>query len=113
MHIFFNVIIAILVLLAVSSGIMKSMLMPQEVEFFGRYGFSEPLLIAYGVSQVVGGLMLIPAATRILGAAVVAITFLISAVVLFMDDKVPLAIVTLIFVLLLGWLMKRSFNRGH
>jgi hypothetical protein len=41
-------ILAILTLLAVSSGITKILLMPQDVNFFGKFGFSDPILIAFG-----------------------------------------------------------------
>jgi len=49
MEIFYNVILFILVFLAISSGITKIMLMQQDLEFFGNYGFTNPILITYGV----------------------------------------------------------------
>ena len=110
MKIFFNVILVILVFLAVSSGITKIILMQQDVEFFGKYGFTDPILIAYGASQLLGGILLVLPKSRIFGAALVAITFLISAVVLAMEGNIPVTIVTLIFVLLLGVIIKRSLN---
>ena len=75
-------IVVILVLLAVSSGIAKIMLMEQDVAFFAKYGFSDPILIAYGLTQLVGGLLMIVAKTRLAGAVIVAITFLLSLVLL-------------------------------
>lgn len=101
MKIVFNVVLAALVLLAVSSGVTKIMLMQQDVEFFGRYGFTDLLLIAFGCSQLVGGVLLAIPKTRVVGAIVVAITFVISAGVLFMAGKIPIALVTLVCVLLL------------
>ena len=38
MKIFLNIILVILVVLAVSSGITKLMLMQQDVEYFGKLG---------------------------------------------------------------------------
>lgn len=111
MKILLNIILAILVFLAVSSGITKIMLMQQDVEFFGKYGFTNPILIAYGVSQLLGGILLALPKTKILGASVVAITFLISAVLLVMAGKIPITIITLICVLLSGLIIKQSLNR--
>jgi hypothetical protein len=102
MKIVFNVVLAVLVLLAVSSGITKIMLMPQDVVFFGRYGFTDPILIAFGCSQLVGGVLLAIPKTRVVGAMVVAITFVISAGVLFMAGKIPITLVTIVCVLLLA-----------
>jgi len=101
MKILFNVILAILVLLAVSAGITKIMLMQQDGEFFGKYGFTNTILIAYGAVQLLGGILLALPKSRIIGAALVAITFLISAVVLIAEGNIPVTIVTLICVFLL------------
>ena len=110
MKILFNVILVILVFLAVSSGITKIILMQQDVEFFGKYGFTNPILIAYGAAQLLGGILLVLPKSRIIGAALVAITFLISAVVLAMEGNIPITMVTLICVALLGVIIKRSLN---
>ena len=111
MKILFNVILAILVFLAISSGITKIILMQQDVEFFGKYGFSNSILIAYGAVQLLGGILLALPKSRIIGAALVAITFLISAVVLVLEGNIPVTIVTLICVLLLGVIIKQSLNK--
>lgn len=102
MKIFLNIVVAILVFLAVSSGITKILLMQQDVAFFGQYGFTNPILMTYGVVQFIGGALLALPKTRVIGAIVVAITFLISAVVLVAAGNVPLAVVTFVCVILLG-----------
>lgn len=106
MKIFFYIILAILVFLAISSGVTKILLMPQDVEFFGQYGFSNPILIAYGLTQLVGGIILAIPKTRVIGTAIVAVTFLISAVVLFLSGNIPITIVTLVFTGLLVLIAK-------
>lgn len=72
--------------------------MPQDVVFFGKYGFTNVILIAYGVTQLIG-------------AVIVAITFLISAVVLFMEENILFTIVTFVAVAFLGMVMKQSLNK--
>lgn len=103
-------ILAILTLLAVSSGIAKILLMPQDVNFFGKYGFSDPILIAFGSVQLLGGLLLVFTKTRFAGAAIVAVTFLVSLALLLLEGNVPVSIVTAVATLLLGFVMKRSWQ---
>jgi len=82
--------------------------MPQDVEFFGEYGFSNPILMAYGAVQLIGGVLLPLKKTRFVAAIIVAITFIISLVILLMDGNVPVAIVTAIATILLGCVAVRN-----
>ena len=110
MKIVSTTILAILILLAVSAGTTKILLMPQDVDFFGKYGFTNPVLIAFGLVQLFGGVLLVMPKTRFFGAAIVAVTFLISLVVLLLEGNIPVSIVTLIATLLLGVIMKQSWR---
>ena len=110
MKIVFTVILAVLVFLAVSSGITKIVLMQQDVDFFGKYGFTNPILIAYGAVQLIGGILLPFKKTRFAGAAIVAATFLISLVVLLMEGNILVSIATIVATLLLGVVMKLSWK---
>jgi len=96
----------VLVLLAIASGVAKVMLMPQDVNLFGQYGFTNHILIAFGISQLIGGVLLAIPKTRLLGAIIVGVTFLISAAILVISGNIPMAIVTLIFVALLAFVLK-------
>jgi len=111
MKILFNVILAILVFLAITSGITKMTLMQQDVEFFGKYGFTNPILVTYGAFQLLGGILLVLPKSRIIGASLVAMTFLISAVVLVLEGNIPVTIVTLICVILLGVIIWQSHTK--
>lgn len=110
MKIAIAVLLAILCLLAVSSGMTKILLMQQEVEFFGRYGFSNPMLVAFGAAQLIGGVLLPFRKTRFTGAAIVASTFLVSLVILVMDGNIPVSVITAIATLLLVVVMKLSWQ---
>jgi len=112
MSIFFKIILVVLIFLATSSGITKIMLMQQDVEFFGKYGFTNTLLVVFGAAQLIGGILLIIQKARFIGAAIVAVTFLISAVLLIMDNNIPVTIVTFIAVAMLGLVMKQSLNNA-
>ena len=110
MRTFYAVILVILVFLAVSSGITKILLMQQDVEFFGKYGFTGLVLVIFGVAQLLGGLLMIAKKTRFVGAAVVTITFLISAALLAMEGNIPLTIVTFVAISFLVLVMKQSLT---
>ncbi len=105
-----TIILIILMFLAISSGVTKIALLQQEVDFFGKYGFTNPILIAFGATQLIGGVLLAFKKTRFSGAAIVAITFLISLVVLLMEGNIPVSIVTLLATLMLGIVMKQNWN---
>lgn len=110
MKVAYMIILVVLVLLAVSSGVTKILLMQQDVDFFGKYGFSDPILVIYGLVQLIGGLLLVFTKTRFVGAAIVAVTFLISLVVILMEGNIPVGIITVITILLLGVIMKQSWQ---
>ena len=109
MRVLFYILLVINVLLAISSGISKVLLMPQEVEFFGEFGFNNTILMGFGALQCFAGITMAIPKTRLLGLAIGAITFLISAVILFFANKITMVLITLAFVLILGWLA--SFHR--
>ena len=111
MKIVSTVILVILVILAVSSGATKVLLMEQDVAFFGKYGFSNPILVAFGAAQLIGGLLMVFVKTRFAGAAIVAITFLVSLVLLLVDGNIAVGVITAVATLLLVVVMKQSFAR--
>lgn len=104
------IVLILLVLLAISSGAAKITLMQQDVDFFGKYGFSNPILIAFGATQLIGGVLLPYSKTRFAGAAIVAITFLVSLVLLMIEGNIPVSIATVAATLLSGVIMKQSWN---
>ena len=108
MKIFSAIILVLLILLALASGITKIMLMQQDVDFFGKYGFTDPILIAFGVAQLLGGLLMVHRRTRFTGAAIVAITFLMSLILLLLDGNIPVSIVTAVATMMLGVVMWQS-----
>ena len=103
----------ILVFLAITSGIAKTMLMPQEIEFFSGIGFNNLMIIIFGASQIIGGLMMTLSKTRILGAIIVSITFAISAIALLLSENIIVAIITCITLLMLSVVIKQCLTRTN
>ena len=108
MRIASTLVLVLLIFLSMFSGATKVALMPEDVDFFGRYGFSNPMLIAFGATQFIGGVLMPFRRARFVGAAIAAITFLVSLVLLLMDGNMPVSIVTAVATFLLGIVMKQS-----
>jgi len=102
-----TIMLFLLALLAILSGVAKVLLVPEEVSFFGKYGFSSSILIAYGATQVIGGVLLPLKKSRLIGAIVIAATFFVSLVLLILDGNVVLSAVTLAVMALLAFVMVR------
>ena len=114
MKILHTLILIILVFLAITSGVTKVLLMQQDVDFFGAYGFNNTHLIMFGTIQILSGIALVFKKSRVVGAIVLAATFVISAVVLAISGNIPVTVITLVFVGLLGLVVHNtiSSNRG-
>ena len=106
----FIAVIGVLVFLACSSGVAKIMAMEQDVAFFGKYGVSRTMLICYGVVQLISGALILLPRTRFVGAGVVAVTFVLSLVMLVIDGNVGFSAITVLSLVLLGWVMVRSYK---
>jgi hypothetical protein len=91
----------LLALLGVAAGIAKMLQSPQEMAFFqGQLGFSAEAIMAFGLLQFVAGAMLIFKKTRLLGAALLGVTLLLSSIVIFMAGEISFGVVSLIPVLM-------------
>ena len=82
--------------------------MPQELEFLQGLGLSVPIIVAFGVVQLVGGILMVPTKTRRIGATVVALGFLASAILVFMSGNLPFGLVSLVPVVLAGLVIRQS-----
>ena len=91
----------LLALLGVAAGIAKMLETPQEIAFFQeQMGFSAEAIMAFGLLQFVAGVMLVFKKTRMVGAALLGITLLLSSVVIFMAGETAFGLVSLIPVLM-------------
>ena len=113
MKILHNFILIILVLLAIASGVTKVLLIPQEVDFFGAYGFNNTHLIMYGTIQILSGTALAFKKSRVVGAIALAFSFVMSAVVLAISGKIPVTVITLMFAVLLGLVIQNTISSNR
>ena len=111
MLIFLNrFVMVIIAFLASSSGVAKIMLMEQEVGFFGEFGFTDTGLMVFGIAQVLGGLFMLIGKVRLLGTLVVALSFVVSAVVLLLAGNFVVFLATMALIVLAAWIMKNILS---
>ncbi len=108
MKIFRVIILVLLIGLGISSGLAKIMLIPEEMEFFKGVGFSETLLVLFGVTQLIGGILLLFKKLRKLGACILAITFGASTVFIFLSGNIAFGLFSILPILLTGIIIIES-----
>lgn len=96
MKIFQIILLIILVLMSIAAGAAKVMSMPQEIGFFEIAGLSTDFLVPFGILQLLGGLMLAVPKTRKPGAIVVALCFLVSALIIFKSGQIGFGLISLL-----------------
>jgi hypothetical protein len=102
----------ILILLGTSAGIVKIIKMPQELEFFQAIGLSEMSLVLFGAAQLIGGVLLVFQRSRLIGALMSAVTFSASAVMVFSTGAFGFGAVSLLPVLMSGWIIRSNIQRN-
>jgi hypothetical protein len=96
-----TVIWILLSLLGVAAGAAKMLQTPQEMAFFqDQLGLNAEAIMAFGLLQFVAGVMLVFKKTRLVGAALLAVTLLLSTIVIFMAGQIGFAVVSLLPVLM-------------
>ena len=102
------VLLVILILLSVATGVTKLIQMPEEIELFRGAGFTDLMTIIFGVIQTLGGLLLIPAKTRRIGAMIMVVTFVIATVVVFMNGMTTFGLVSILFIALAAYQLRQN-----
>lgn len=76
--------------------------MPEEIELFRIAGFGEILLQFFGLLQVASALSMVFVRIRKPGAIILAVTFGISTVLIFLGGQVAFGIFSIVPILLIG-----------
>ena len=100
-----TLIIVLLVLLGAAAGLAKITLAPPEIQFFQGIGLGAPVVLAFGVLQLAGALLLVLQKTRFIGAVILDITFTLSVVMIFMAGQIGFALVAVIPVIMAGYII--------
>lgn len=82
-----RLILVPMILISFATGLGKLRTQPQETQFAEDIGVSLTLLMVLGAVQVIGALMAMYPKTVKKGAAVMALAFIISAVMIFLNSE--------------------------
>jgi hypothetical protein len=89
-------IIVIVALLSIAAGLAKVMQTPQEMEFLQGFGLSPIMIVIFGLIQVVGGVLVLPAKTRLPGAVLAALAFAVSTMLIFIGGNMTFGLVSML-----------------
>ena len=97
--------LVLLILLGGAAGLAKVTQAPPEIAFFAGLGLGAMVVIIFGVLQLVGAVLLIFAKTRFIGAILLDVTFSLSVVMILMTGQISFALVSVVPVLMAGWVI--------
>jgi hypothetical protein len=98
MIILIRIIYGVVTLLGGSSGLVKIFGMEKEMIIFRNAGFSDAATKVFGLVQIIAVILLWFPKTREIGAAVLALSFIIASWVLFKNSYTTFGIVSLSFI---------------
>ncbi len=86
----------LLTLLALAAGAAKVAKTPEEIVFFQQFGFSDGVVVLFGVVQVLASVLLIFKLSRVYGLLILGLTFLSSFLMILFAGQVGFAIFSLL-----------------
>jgi len=95
-HIVIAVLIYALAMLSVAAGVPKLLQMPQELGFLRSIGFSPAGVLMLGALQLSGGILLFWPKSRLPGAVIAGVAFLVSSVAIFVGGNTLFGLITLL-----------------
>jgi len=101
-------IIAIIALLSVAAGLAKVMHTQREMEFLQGLGLSTTLIMAFGLVQIIGGVLLVSRKTRMPGAILVILALVVSTALLFIAGNTAFGWISVIPVALAGMILYQN-----
>lgn len=105
------VLFGLLILLSFSTGLTKVVQMPEEMALFANAGFEDRYTIFFGLLQIIGGMLLLPSKTRRIGAGMMAATFIVATIVVFINQMIAFGLFSLLFIVLGAYFFKYpTFN---
>jgi len=106
-------IVAVIALLSIAAGLAKVMQTQQEMEFLQGLGLSPVLIVVFGLVQIVGGALLAPKKTRLLGATLVTSALIVSTALLFLGGNLAFGSFSVIPIALAGVIIYQTARTTH
>jgi len=107
-----KIVLVLIALMSGAAGLAKVMKVPQEVAFFEAVNMSLAFLIPLGIAQILGALLAINPKTRRLGLGLVALCFVLSAIMIFMSGDLGFGVISLLPVIVAAGLSLLNWNKA-
>jgi len=106
-------IVAVIALLSIAAGLAKVMQTQQEMEFLQGLGLSPALIVVFGLVQIVGGILLVPQTTRMVGAILATSALVLSTVLIFVGGNFAFGLFSTLPIALAGVIIYQSARTAH
>lgn len=100
MKIFLTVNWILTTLLSISTGVFKLLQQEADIQLFEKIGFNTTATTILGLIQLIGGILLIPAKTRKLGAYIMIPTFILASIAVFANGMTGFGVVSVLFIVM-------------
>lgn len=98
----------LVVLLGVATGLVKVFGLEADVEIFANLGFSYGATVAFGVVQTAAALLMVLPQTIRYGAVILALSFVIATLGLFITGLYTFGVVSILFILMALFAYRRN-----
>ena len=88
----------LLILLGMSTGLVKIFKMEAEMKIFRNAGFNDAGIIIFGVVQLLVTILILFPQTLKFGGILLTVTFLIATGVLFKNEMIPFGVFSILFI---------------
>ena len=106
-------IVAVIALLSIAAGFAKVMQAEPEMEFLLGLGLGPVLIFVFGLVQIVGGVLLVVPKTRMPGAILVGLAFVVSSALIFVSGDLAFGLISIIAVALAGLIIYQTAKNAH
>lgn len=104
-------LIVVIVLMSLAAGLAKIVLVPEEKTFLLGVGLNVAAIIAFGIIQVVAAVLLAIPKTKIVGAVMASVAFLLSAILVFMSGNTVFGAISLLPVIVSALIIYFSLRK--
>ena len=101
-------IVAAIAILSVAAGLAKVLQSQHEIEFLQGLGLSIFVIMVFGLLQIIGGVLMAPKKTRMPGAVLVTLGFVVSTVLVFIGGNVTFGLISVIPAALAGMISYKT-----
>lgn len=90
----------LITILSIATGIFKILQQPEDIRLFETIGINAFGTTIIGVIQLAGGIMLVVSKTRVTGAWVMILTFILASIAVFANQMYVFGVVSLLFIVM-------------